>query len=276
MDDQKELYRLWFEYLKRSDDYKEYCEFVRLKIANPFLPYPDKFEGGGDSMAHKRLFFQNVYKMFFNVHEINFQKWWQHRNEKIAFEQNSPSGGLIEELRTTIIFDYLEGLLNVEDGLEYCISNFAELEGREPTARELKDCYVGNLKDNPEIMLLMVSLNFEPKDIKKAFDQIIESKKQEFANLKPGRWITVYRNKKPTGKPRIDELQKYLDVYDLWKEKVQNRQPGDPSGWDEIIQHFEPGRTVSNDGDRRVYLRYKQNAEKIISNVEEGYFPGEY
>ena len=58
----------------------------------------------------------------------------------------------------------------------------------------------------------------------------------------------------------------------MWKEKVENKKPGTLGDGIKSCSIFEHGRTASNDADRRVYLRYKQNAERIIANVERGYF----
>ena len=164
--------------------------------------------------------------------------------------------------------------------MDLCINLFRRLQGWEPSAIELKDWFLSFLKGaaSERMMILKIDLSFEGKDIKNGFKEVMGSDavKGKLSNAQSRRWKLHYQNKKPTGKPRIDELERYLNVYDMWKEKVQNRQPGDPSGWDEIIQHFEPGRTVSNERDRRLYQLYKQKAEKIISNVERGFFPGEY
>lgn len=54
----KEIYRLWWEYLKRSEDYKEFCEWFREKRKNPDIPIPDKFKSSKKGPAEaddKRL-----------------------------------------------------------------------------------------------------------------------------------------------------------------------------------------------------------------------------
>ena len=40
----KREYKLWWEYLKLSDDYEELCEFHRKQKKNPKLILPEKFQ----------------------------------------------------------------------------------------------------------------------------------------------------------------------------------------------------------------------------------------
>jgi hypothetical protein len=77
-----------------------------------------------------------------------------------------------------------------------------------------------------------------------------------------------------TGRPRLDELRLYLEVYDMWRSKVRDRKPGDPGGWYQIINHFAPDQN-GEEVDRQV-KRYKEKAARIIGNVERGVFPGPY
>lgn len=270
MDNPKEIYRLWFEYLRRSDDYREFCEWFRARHKDPSLPVPDKFKkdsrGGLPSIV-------STFVDFLDVHSCDFDDWWNGQKDRLERIKGSQQPGAVE--------DYVTGCGSIEDDLNLCIDVFKRLEGREPSANELKDWFLQAFlkgEGGRRMLLLRVDLAYEAKDIKAEFKKMMDSDlvKKKMADAQPRRWLLRHKSKKPTGKPRIDDLQKYLDVYDMWKEKVQSRQPGDPGGWDEIIRHFEPGRTASDDTGRRVYLRYKQNAERIISNVEKGCFPGQY
>ena len=288
MDDQKEIYRLWFEYLKRSDDYKGFCEWWGRDQEGPsFVPKNPKDPSGWveainrcmrgsdtyDTEEYTKIHeygWHDIFKTFFDVHKVDFGLWWEWYSEleKRKKSQNRP------------VENY--PFYSIREDFDYCIEQLKEDKGREPTAYELRDYFMGMLSGRTHSHMnfyLKVDLRQKPKDIKEAFNKTLKSPstQERIAIWQDEQaWMETYHDFKPTGKPRVGDLQKYLDVYDLWKEKVLNRKPGDPSGWDEIMQHFEPGRTVDNDGDRRVYLRYKQIAEKIIANVEEGYFPGKY
>ena len=206
---------------------------------------------------------------FLDVHRVNFEEWWENEKDNIDFDARWGK----KAIKFPAISRY-----PIEMLIDDLITRFKIDNDREPSANELKAMIVKLNEARQGEILISLNLAYKPAELKKEFNELLNSKymKERMAQAKELRWLKYHKNKRPTGKPRLDDLQKYLDVYDMWKKKVQNREQGDPSGWDEIIKHFEPGRTVANAGDRRVYLRYKQNAEKIISNVERGYFPGDY
>ena len=277
MANQKESYRLGVEYLRRSDDYKEYCEWKLAKHEDPSLPDPDKVK-----IIEKSYKFNKIkeiiyhpcasnFSYFRNIHTIGFDEWWGWKKERL-----SPN----RDIRNRIpgpIEDFMEGWL-LRD-LNGCIDGFVHKKHRQPSAIELRDFFVDFLKRYTlrNKLLLQVDLECKLQDIKTEFKKIMHSAKvkRKIAEAQPFR-LDDYRYSEPTSKPRIDDLQKYLDIYDMWKDKVKNRKPGDPSGWDEIIHHFEPHRNICNENDRRLYQDYKKRAENIISNVEAGCFPGKY
>ena len=112
-------------------------------------------------------------------------------------------------------------------------------------------------------------LRYEPSTIKRELKKWMDSEKvkKRLLAAKPLRLLKEKAYKAHNGKVSLEDLQIYLEVYDMWKEKVQNRKPGDPGGWDEIMQHFQGWRTASNESDRRLYQSYKERAEKIIFNA---------
>jgi hypothetical protein len=247
----KEVYRLWFEYLKRSPDYKEFCDLVRQWEAGRETKCPEKFKKFG-----------RLYLDFGNVHDMPFKDWWEWKSARIGGDRVPAP-----------VENYLEGWASVERDLDGCIQSFKRFEGREPSADELKRYFMQTLQcmvDKQSILFLRVDLSNKPADLMQSFKDLLRSPSVK-KNIQEGK-----RSREFTGKPRLDELQKYLDVYDLWIERVKNRKPGDPGGWDTIIKHFEPRRKGDQGNIRREYFRYKQIAMKIIGNVEKGVFPGTY
>ena len=234
-----------------------------------------------------------------DVYNISFDEWWER-----------------QKVRLKRVFGYrksgpIESPASIEEDLDQCIDSFIQSEGREPSAYELRDCFVHFLKrESDKTLLLRVDLTHEPKVIKDELKRWITSNglKKRMNDAKSWRWMIGHQFKKATGQTPIEDLQTYLEVYDMWEEKVQNKKTGDPSGWKEIIQHFKP-RAQERTADQcaksfkqkhgkkpgvlelqemldeehkryasleRRYKRYKEKAAKIISNVEMGYFPGEY
>ena len=291
MDDQKELYRLWYEYLKRSenykefcgwwrkrepvkslnlnDSYKEYCKSYRKGKGHPhLLPVPKKFKSG------ERIHIPKKFGNFLDVHMFPFDDWWTWK-KRALLESSSRDRGPVENL--------LEGYSgNLETAIDYCIESLRASNNREPLAIELKEDLLHHLEITSlfGFCFLRINLDYPPQKIKAAFAEYLKSKdvKEKYTSF-TDRDDFCKNHQLHTGKPRLDDLQKYLDVYDMWKEKVQNKKRGDPGGWDQIIHHFEPNWDVNGD-DRlsklKVYQGYKLNAKNIISNTERGYFPGKY
>ena len=72
MDDQKEVYRLWCEYLKRSEAYKNFCEEwsnrCQEKPPDPLMPVPEGFED------HHMT---DLFLTFGDPHRLDFDAWWE-------------------------------------------------------------------------------------------------------------------------------------------------------------------------------------------------------
>ena len=285
MDDQKELYRLWYEYLKRSENYKEFCEWwgkrkpvKSLSLNDSYKEYSESLRGGRGKpnlmLAPRKfktgncLHIPETFGNFLDVHLFPFEDWWIWKSSR---QKNLPVVNFVAGQSGSIL----------EGWIDYCIKFLRKDNNREPSAIELKDELLRHL-DNASRFgspILMLNLSYPPKEVKAAFAEYLESKevKEEYYwTFSEDQFCIDYQ--RPSGKPRFEDLRQYLLVYDMWKEKVKNRKPGDPSGWAEIIRHFEPHQEHNEDVQerRRVYLRYKQNAEKIISNTEKGHFPGDY
>ena len=199
------------------------------------------------------------------------------------------------------------------DSVEMCFSMYEDGRGREPTAVQLKEWIAARQHQilvDDGMLLLKVDMANSAKTIKDEFEKLINSEKvrRKMAEAKPQLMASHYRSLKPTGKPPLYELQEYLKVYDMWRDKVRDKNPGGPGGWKIILEYFEPKARPMDSTERiesfkrkhgkkpgvvdlqemlekenkryasleRRYKRYKEKAAKIISNVEMGYFPGEY
>jgi len=70
--EEKEVYRVWWEYLKRSEDYKELCLWFRGRRENPDLHVPDKFKNKASKSIQP---IDSTYRKFFHIHEHSFDEW---------------------------------------------------------------------------------------------------------------------------------------------------------------------------------------------------------
>ena len=71
----------------------------------------------------------------------------------------------------------------------------------------------------------------------------------------------------PSGNIRMDELKRYLKVYDLKESGKKER---------EIMKIIYPSHESMEWDLVRMIKRDRKNAETIIANVENGFFPGKY
>ena len=279
MDNDKEFYRLWFEYLKRNETYKELCKWMRithLMTEEHEVDFTDQYKKLCEQMRREDISIQLpdkftvilkdvVFANFGDIFTIDFDEWWKNR-------ENRKRPKVLEEYVTS------EALPLVEADLDYCIWQFEQKHGRKPSAIELKQCFVDYLRRQlPSHRFIKLSLMDEPKAIKHELAKFMSSNsvQETIKEMKSALKLMKMLYTKPTGKPRLDDLKTYLDVYDMWKERIESKKSSGPGEWRKIIQHFEPNRHDFNESVERRYQRYKQKAEAIISNVEAGDFPGE-
>ncbi len=73
---EKEFFNLWWEYLKRSENYKQYCKIVRKNIIDKGIQYedikwPKKFQ---DEKLLQNMFQYSL--GFGDIHIKTFDYWW--------------------------------------------------------------------------------------------------------------------------------------------------------------------------------------------------------
>jgi hypothetical protein len=71
----------------------------------------------------------------------------------------------------------------------------------------------------------------------------------------------------PMGNVRMDELERYLKTYDLKMDGKTNK---------EIAKIVYPNYDAEDKDTIRAVMRDRKKAEKVITNVERGFFPGSY
>jgi hypothetical protein len=239
---EKELWRLRWEYLKRSDNFARYCE-----MANDPDFVPD------DDLLWSYL--RSNYRIFANLYTENFDDWWK-SNRRYAVKKE-----YLTPLRTNDkdVVDY--ALLIADD-----MNEFRKRFVTPPSTDEFIKAFSNHLKAVRWLYLRINILGVSELDIVSQMREIMKKKKQSPAMRLHKNALSLYDN--PQG--IRGELKKYLEVYDLKKSGKSTRQ---------IIECIgtKAEKANSDDNDiQRPYKRYFQKAKKIIRNVERLDFPGKY
>jgi hypothetical protein len=238
----KEKCHLWWEYLRRSEKYKVFCKSPIKKAA-------------------KSEFLQLIGVNFLwgDVHKYPFEKWWGLRQEEIKMERGGVS--LLREENLRIY-------------LEIALAEFTQKKKRKPTINQFIDSAAKFLVKSEKMVFLEVFLGFwkvSADTLIKDFEGVIKNliadgripAKPPTSNMDAeGIHISLI----PTQPFFGTELKRYLQVYDLWIKRTK---------WREIAQVIHPKMEWNRSLERKLYMD-KENAQKIIRNVEKGIFPGKY
>ncbi|HBR17149.1 MAG TPA: hypothetical protein DD725_06025 [Deltaproteobacteria bacterium] len=267
---EERFYRLWIEYLKRSEDYKEFCEIIRKKRKNPSLPIPDKFKHSGTRYPANGYRFGDIFDK-----RWTFKEWWKYHKKKAAFHNGYPVEYYCARRILQIKGEFIPNDI-VEDYAEYfqrdmdiCIQQFKFYNKRkEPTLSEFKECFLYHLKQGH--LSQYITIRIDPRretteDILKQVKKIIREKRKEPQVRK--REYDFIAHLKPSTRLRLDELEKYLKVYDLKEKELKPK---------EVIKSINPNDDTNNEAVQRAYRDFYDKAKKIIWFTERGIFPGPY
>ena len=248
MDAEKEFFRLWWEYLRRSDNYKNYCEKygTHEQYYDPDLDYTFGENG--------------------NIWICDFEDWYQGKlhPDGVTYTWSQPFDNppqKVGEATPTTKVEYAQGY--ILESLQTAGDRLRAKLNREPSLKEFQDYYSSERGVYQDIS--MSAFVVEPVLEKSNKDTIGEIKK----SLKG----TALRKKTI----KHDELQKYLDVFDLFEDgetihsvirKHEIKAFGKSS--------YDPDTSESADTLQREYRRYYSKAKRIIQNTEQNRFPGEY
>jgi hypothetical protein len=249
---EKEIYRLWWEYLKRSDDYKHFCDWLRKQKDGIDSELQENIALFKDGKAHP---FTHLIYAFKNVHTISFDEWWEWR--KLELKE-------IKKNRQRVAIG--SHFVNFKSDFQHCVDDFKKAEGREPSIYEFKTLYINRIKNQPYRLIIEVNIASNKTDVlKKEFDRVIRTKKKDPIIKSYEKMFNeaVF----PMGRIRYDELKRYLAVYDLRKTgmKYQN-----------IIKKIGTKAQKARGCDPDIESQFRRdfrNAERIIKNAEKGYFP---
>ena len=267
----KEYYRLWVEYLKESDSYKEFCErrkaSKKVNASQSYwlgkrevydFDYQTARESTGESND-----FSVIYRRFGDLHapDYQFDVWWETTfRELLKQDEIDPYivkkvdvGGMASD-----VFDDLQQLNDFSQAEDFLGVLLHEYIGEEKGSITLKfDTYhsIGELT--------------------KRFQAIIRKHKKEYK-------ITADTERRhlnstvPTiiSKRWASEIYMYLDVYR--KKKEGKKMLDIVKAYDRKLPTSLKGREILGDELRSEFLGFHAKARKIIKNVEKNIFPGPY
>lgn len=266
----REIYELWYEYLKRSGDYGEFCEWMRQKRKNKNIPVPEKFKKDEMGGAHIVV---SIFLRWHDVHMWPFDTIWDHF---LKVEQWNDDYWKDKPDTSIKYYPYF-----VQKDLDCCIESFRTYENREPTAEELRDYFLQILgsDEGRGIITLRVSTKSSMESLKQQFVDVIKSEKRKRVYPWKGcSWLG-----KPIEHPLcltknnyqkdLPSLRRYLRAYDLHQDGLTIfdivRQLGK--------ERYSPYDAGDDDKDMQDSCRRDiKKAERIIRNAEQGFFPGEY
>jgi len=255
---EKEAYRLWWEYLKRSETYKAYCSYVpqAVKIVKKkvgSLPnvieklmssgYP--FQKNDPMSVLFPDYMRRNWEYFGDVFNDSFDDWWKKGK---PFQRTLP-----------II------VLNDSNACK-ALPFFAQEFRKQQKARKKPIAPEETLK-----ILAESEWEFIFLAVPMVGDVTIEGIHKQIADIRR-KWKIEYevsdfyhrRFVMPVSRVRLEEMKRYLRVYDLKKHGLKMK---------EIIAEIDPDRRGDNANIMRSFRSDLQKAKKIIRNVESGSFP---
>lgn len=237
----KIIYKLWWEYLKRSDKYKEFCE--------------RGFELGCDYWGDAYRPFIGYLKTFGNIFEQEFEDWW-----------NSPRRKRWQSLGTYPVLDLRDSNSYHDLYFESLSTSDKELQKDNfPSPKKISEI----IKSDKHYIFVAVPVvgQEDMPIIAKQIKKIRDAYKKTAGVKKADKEIRTFPL--PSTRIRKEELERYLDVFDF-------RYGNQRLKMKEVMKAVNKKRNESVAENESEFFHYQSKAKKIIENVEKGYFPGKY
>ena len=307
---EKEIYKIQWEYLKRSEDYERFCNWMpdleedkdisdkmhsicrnlRIQHPNDADGLVDYWLGQSaltalyeyDDPVIKRLHESNKldsmlenFRVFGNVHSHSFENWWERQGQYLKEVYDKYVGGDFDA--GLIYIKFKRPVCGVEDYKEFikrdigwCISKFSSKNERKPTCHELGDSLLERISNHKGYVYLVVDV--VDKSLKDLTKQFekIVRKHKQDTSIKQ-----LKEDQKRYFKP-ISNKDEYIRIEEIKRYlKVYDLKKKGLRIQD-IIKEFKRTTKASPVDVQRAYYLDIKRAKKIIENVEKGVFPGEY
>lgn len=268
----KDTYQLWWDFLKLSDRYKDYCAnpppLLKLeKLGFKYIVPHDNEASIKENILPGSI--TEVYLTFGNVHTDSFESFWKKRGKHLK-KRKIGDGEPIENLknRFELWFDMYKKICKIgcmPNGLE---SLFGNINHKTESLDSFKSFVMHQLNDR-KLSFLCVDLRYPIEEIKKSFGSIVNKKAQkEFVGIiiSNENWVRC-RNRTPTPNLRFEDVERYLKVLRAYKI--------DGLRGSSAFKKVNPEKDYY-EAPKEAFHSDKRKAERILKNVEIGYFPGIY
>ena len=252
---------MWWEYLKRSEKYRIFCEIYPKAIGFA------RKKGGSHSSYEKAI--KELYSAAVSLN----RKEWMFNSLVENMEDNIDSFG---DVFKNSFEDWWKTKSTSKGSLPYIVLNDQNALKMLPHFTKKCDSRKKSGERFPypeEIIKLLTEEEFEY--IFLAVPMVgrvtVEEISQEIAAIRT-KWkdefdVADYRFKRftmPVSRVRFDELKRYLQIYDLKQEGMKMK---------DIVAKVDPSRKGNNADVLRAFRSDLQKAKKVIESVEYGCFP---
>lgn len=264
----REHYELWWEYLKRSEGYKNWLESGASKEYRAWLQKVQGWKPGDPPLTVPVNISSNgkwtrLYDRFGDVHRTLFDKWWKTKGIRLQ--------------KQDALVEYADHWLAVD--LDQCFANVKGRQGKDFPER-FKAHFIERLK-TADVLTLLVDPLEDLDVLMRKFKDLVNKRRR----ARPERLHRSMAHSRPYGKIDPDKLSAYLKVYEMKNQPTppSNREiaklifpldvDGEPLA--RRVKEEEKGPMVKKEiGD--AIRQYYKLASIIIENAERGDFPGEY
>jgi hypothetical protein len=256
-DDQtlKRTYKIWWEYLKLSDKYKDYCEIMDRAEGKSGREYDAIIGSLSELMWTKKKDPWDMYTtcvFFGNVHQQQFDTWWEKRKGFFVnpvFEFSDPDALVFIELQLSDAYRFLR-----KYDKDYM-----------PTLGDIVKMFTTD-KDYFYVGIPKEGLN--ASEISKELTRIRNKMQKKQTSTMKFNPFSIPMQK---GKLYLENLEIYLEVYQKKKEGFTITDIIIKKEGENIREKKEVLQRLQSD-----YSDYVEKAKRIIKNVENGIFPGSY
>ena len=261
---EKDIYHLWWEYLKRSDDYMAFCAWHRERAVDGNVPLPKQFrkvEGGIQNHPFTFIFsmFSDIHSETYRGRPYSFEVWWQ--RQAPILDMMKANGN------SQVIRDYSE---KVTSDIQSCVETLKNQEGRKLSFKDFKGFFAKNMKNSfpPKLYLEINLTRDEIGPLIRQINEMILEKKNDPRIIYWQRFMD--RTNWPNNKITFITLKRYLLIYDLDKAGMK---------MGAIVKKIGTKAQRENYNDENIHAAFREELAKartIIKNVEGGTFPGFY
>ena len=286
-------YEIWREYVARSKDYNKICEWFKDAKSKHQIDKNFEFDSFVDtclaikgfnppmslgffynllSDPESKAFLDKVSNSFFSIlNDEGFPFKAETLMNYFIFGDTSTEEEPYRTFRLVLMIEAnlystaynLNGNIDI---LSYFAENlFKKTTGKDPSVEDFKKSLEFVFENDPRLFISITDPSQNKEIILERVSQLIDENRNKSKEELSGRYEKETFT--PSGKLHLDDLQKYLAAFDLQKKG---------KSIDDIGKIMEVSPAALPSSIQRSVSRYLQRAKKIISNVEQGFFPGNY